>query len=171
MTPKKQTKNSPSSATKSTKPAQAVTGFSAEERAAAKERVEELKAEARRGPRANKADGEADVLAKIAEMPESDRIMAERIHAIVKANASTLSPKTWYGMPAYARDGNVVCFFQSATQVQSEIRDLRLHRQSKPRRRIHVALRLCAEEANRCRRSKNRRAREKSGELIRSLHR
>ncbi len=115
MTPKKQTKNSPS-ATKATKP---TTGLSAEERAAAKERVEELKAEALRGPRASKADGEADVLTKIAEMPESDRVMAERIHAIVKTNAPTLSPKTWYGMPAYARDGNVVCFFQSAHKFKA----------------------------------------------------
>jgi len=84
-------------------------GFTAEERAAMKERAQELKA-GRRG----KADGEGDVLAKIAEMPEPDRVMAERIHAIVKATAPALSPRTWYGMPAYARDGKVVCFFQSA---------------------------------------------------------
>jgi uncharacterized protein YdhG (YjbR/CyaY superfamily) len=77
-----------------------------------KERAREQKAEARRG--ADKADGESDVLAKIAEMPERDRAMAERIHAIVKASAPALSPKTWYGMPAYAKDGKVVCFFQSA---------------------------------------------------------
>jgi uncharacterized protein YdhG (YjbR/CyaY superfamily) len=85
-----------------------------EERAAMKERARELKAEGRRGPRAARTDGEGDVLAKIAEMPEPDRAMAERIHAIVKASAPALSPKTWYGMPAYARDGKVVCFFQSA---------------------------------------------------------
>ncbi|MBN1813972.1 MAG: DUF1801 domain-containing protein [Anaerolineae bacterium] len=89
-------------------------GFTDEERAAMKERAQELKAEARRGPRADKADGESAVLAKIAEMPEPDRAMAERLHAIIKASAPALSPKTWYGMPAYARDGKVVCFFQSA---------------------------------------------------------
>jgi uncharacterized protein YdhG (YjbR/CyaY superfamily) len=89
-------------------------GFTDEERAAMKERAQELKAEARRGPRARKEDGERDVLAKIAEMPEPDRAMAERLHAIVKASAPALAPKTWYGMPAYARDGKVVCFFQSA---------------------------------------------------------
>ncbi len=87
-------------------------GFTAEERAAMKERAKELKAEARANK--DKADGESDLLAKIAEMPEADRAMAERLHAIVKASAPSLSPKTWYGMPAYARDGKVVCFFQSA---------------------------------------------------------
>jgi uncharacterized protein YdhG (YjbR/CyaY superfamily) len=87
-------------------------GFTAEERLAMKERAQELKAEARRGQRAKKADGEGDVLAKIAEMPEPDRAMAERLHAIIKASAPSLSPRTWYGMPAYAQDGNVVCFFQ-----------------------------------------------------------
>ena len=84
-----------------------------------KERAQELKAEARRGPRAGKTDGESDVLAKIAEMPESDRAMARRLHAIIKANAPALSPKTWYGMPAYAMDGKVVCFFQSAQKFNS----------------------------------------------------
>src|SRR5262252_10319050 len=88
-------------------------GFTDEERAAMKERAQELKAEARRGPRADKADGESDVLAKIAAMPEPDRTMAERLHAVIKASAPALSPKTWYGMPAYAKDGKVVCFFQS----------------------------------------------------------
>ena len=82
-----------------------------------KERVQELKAEGR--PRAKDADGEGDVLAKIAEMPEPDRAMAERLHAIVKASAPSLSPKTWYGMPAYAKDGNVVCFFQSAHKFKA----------------------------------------------------
>jgi uncharacterized protein YdhG (YjbR/CyaY superfamily) len=91
--------------------------FTAEERAAMKERAKELKAEARRG--AERADGERDLLAKIAEMPESDRVMAERIHAIVKANAPALAPKTWYGMPAYARDGKVVCFFKAADKFKS----------------------------------------------------
>jgi uncharacterized protein YdhG (YjbR/CyaY superfamily) len=94
-------------------------GFTAEERAAVKERAQELKAEARRGPRAKKADGESDVLAKIAEMPGPDRAMAKRLHAIIKANAPALSPKTWYGMPAYAKDGKVVCFFQSADKFNS----------------------------------------------------
>ncbi len=89
-------------------------GWTDQERAAMKERARELKAEGRRSSRAAKGDGEGDVLAKIAEMPEPDRAMAERIHAIVKASAPALSPKTWYGMPAYARDGKVVCFFQSA---------------------------------------------------------
>src|SRR5215218_7369536 len=96
-------------------------GFTDEERAAMKERAEELKAEARRGPRAkkDKADGEGDVLAKIAEMQGPDRAMATRLHAIVKASAPALSPKTWYGMPAYAKDGKVVCFFQSAQKFKS----------------------------------------------------
>jgi uncharacterized protein YdhG (YjbR/CyaY superfamily) len=94
-------------------------GFTAEERAAMKERAQELKAEARRGSRAKKADGESDVLAKIAEMPEPDRAMAERLHALVKASAPALSPKTWYGMPAYAKDDKVVCFFQSAHKFKS----------------------------------------------------
>jgi uncharacterized protein YdhG (YjbR/CyaY superfamily) len=94
-------------------------GLTDEERAAMKERVQELKAEARRGPRASKADGEGDVLAKIAEMPEPDRAKAERLHAIVKASAPALSPRTWYGMPAYAKDGKVVCFFQSASKFKT----------------------------------------------------
>ena len=89
-------------------------GFTDEERAAMKERAQELKAEARR------ADGESDLLAKVAEMPKADRVMAERLHAIVKASAPTLSPKTWYGMPAYAnKDGKVVCYFQSAHKFKS----------------------------------------------------
>jgi uncharacterized protein YdhG (YjbR/CyaY superfamily) len=88
-------------------------GFTDEERAAMRERARELKAEARR------ADGESALLAKIAEMPEPDRAMAERLHAIVKASAPALSPKTWYGMPAYAKDGKVVCYFQSAHKFKS----------------------------------------------------
>jgi hypothetical protein len=94
-------------------------GFTAEERAAMKERARELKGEARRGPRADKADGEDAVLAKIAEMPEPDRIKGERLHAIIKASAPTLAPRLWYGMPAYARDGKVVCFFQSAQKFKT----------------------------------------------------
>jgi uncharacterized protein YdhG (YjbR/CyaY superfamily) len=96
-------------------------GFTDSERAAMKERAQELKAEARRGPRAkkDKADGETALLAKIAEMPKPDRAMAKRLHAIVKASAPALSPKTWYGMPAYAKEGKVVCFFQSADKFKS----------------------------------------------------
>jgi uncharacterized protein YdhG (YjbR/CyaY superfamily) len=93
-------------------------GFTDEERAAMRERAQELKA-ARRGPRAGKADGESDVLAKIAEMPEPDRAMAERLHAIIRSSAPDLSPRTWYGMPAYAKDGKVVCFFQSAQKFKT----------------------------------------------------
>ena len=94
-------------------------GFTAEERAAMKERAQELKAAARRVPRAAKADGESDVLAKIAAMPEPDRAMAERLHALIKASAPALAPRLWYGMPAYAKDGQVVCFFQSAEKFKT----------------------------------------------------
>ena len=93
--------------------------FTDEERAAMKERAREQKAAARRGSRGGKADGEHDVLAKIAEMPEQDRVMAERLHALIKATAPELSPKTWYGMPAYAKGGDVVCFFQSAAKFKA----------------------------------------------------
>jgi uncharacterized protein YdhG (YjbR/CyaY superfamily) len=92
-------------------------GFTDAEQAAMKERAKELKAEARANK--NKADGENDLLAKIAEMPEPDRAMAQRLHEIIKASAPALSPKTWYGMPAYAKDGKVVCFFQSAQKFNS----------------------------------------------------
>src|SRR5574342_143204 len=94
-------------------------GFTAEERAAMKERAQELKTAARRGSRGAKADEEGAVLAKIAEMPEPDRAMGERLHAIIKASAPALSPKLWYGMPAYAKDGKVVCFFQSAQKFNA----------------------------------------------------
>jgi uncharacterized protein YdhG (YjbR/CyaY superfamily) len=110
MSPKKDAQKSARSTTAIKEPK----GFTDEERAAMRERTKELKAEARRGAGASKADGETDLLAKIAEMPEPDRAMAKRLHAIIKANAPTLSPKTWYGMPAYAKDGKVVCFFQAA---------------------------------------------------------
>jgi uncharacterized protein YdhG (YjbR/CyaY superfamily) len=93
-------------------------GFSDEERAAMKERAQELKSAARRGPRGKKADGESAVLAKIAEMPEPDRAMGERLHAVIKASAPALSPKLWYGMPAYAKDGKVVCYFQAAQKFK-----------------------------------------------------
>jgi uncharacterized protein YdhG (YjbR/CyaY superfamily) len=102
MSPEKATQES----TRSTQ------GFTDEEKAAMKERAKELKAEARASK--DKAEGESALLAKIAEMPEPDRSMATRLHAIIKASAPSLSPKTWYGMPAYARDGKIVCFFQSA---------------------------------------------------------
>jgi len=95
----------------------ATKGFTAEERAAMKERAQEVKAEARAN--GDRAAGESDVLAKIAEMTGPDRTMAERIHAVIKASAPDLSPRTWYGMPAYARDGKVVCFFQSAEKFKS----------------------------------------------------
>jgi uncharacterized protein YdhG (YjbR/CyaY superfamily) len=97
----------------------ATEGFTAEERAAMKERARELKAASRRGGRADKVDPEIEVLAKIAEMPEPDRVMAERIHAVVKASAPELSSRLWYGMPAYAKDGKVVCFFQAAEKFKT----------------------------------------------------
>jgi uncharacterized protein YdhG (YjbR/CyaY superfamily) len=106
---------------KATKPAAGrdtpAEGWTDEERAAMKEHAKELKAAAKRG--AAKADGEADVVAKITEMPTSDRAMAERIHEVVKANAPDLVPRTWYGMPAYAKDGKVVCFFQAADKFKA----------------------------------------------------
>jgi uncharacterized protein YdhG (YjbR/CyaY superfamily) len=116
MSPKKETKESAKSTTATSKKSN---GFTDEERAAMKERAQELKAEARRGRRADQADGESDVLAHIAKMPEPDRAMAMRLHAIIKNSAPALSPKTWYGMPAYAKDGKVVCFFQSAQKFKS----------------------------------------------------
>jgi uncharacterized protein YdhG (YjbR/CyaY superfamily) len=100
-------------------------GFTDEERAAMKERAQELKAEA------NKADGEKAVLAKIAEMPASDRAMAKRLHAIIKASAPDLSPKTWYGMPAYAKDGKIVCFFQSADKFKARYATLGFNDEAK----------------------------------------
>ena len=109
MSAKKGTQKSTKSTTATGKKSK---GFTDEERAAMKERAQELKG-------TGKADGESDVLAKIAQMPEPERAMAERLHAIIKASAPTLSPKTWYGMPAYAKDGNVVCFFQSAQKFNT----------------------------------------------------
>ena len=110
MSPKKVAKRSARSTTASKKKSK---GFSDFERAAMKERARELKAEA------EKADGESALLAKIAEMPGPDRAMAKRLHAIIMASAPALSPKTWYGMPAYAKDGKVVCFFQSAQKFKT----------------------------------------------------
>src|SRR2546430_2295809 len=108
MSPKTDTRKSAKSASVTRK---AVKGFTDEERAAMKERAKELKAD--------KADGESDVLAKIAEMPKPDRAMAERLHAVIKASAPALSPRTWYGMPAYGKDDKVVCFFQSAHKFKA----------------------------------------------------
>ena len=105
MSPKKATQKTPKSATANDTKYE---GFTDEERGAMKERAKELKAAGKR------ADEESDVLAKIAEMPDADREMAERLHEIIKASAPDLSPKTWYGMPAYAKDGKVVCFFRNA---------------------------------------------------------
>ena len=110
MSPANATKQSPKSSSASGKKSPT---FTPEERAAMKERARELKAEASR------ADGERALLAKIAEMPDADRTMAERLHAIVTQNAPELSPKTWYGMPAYAKDGKIVCFFQSADKFNA----------------------------------------------------
>jgi uncharacterized protein YdhG (YjbR/CyaY superfamily) len=93
----------------------AARGFTDEERAAMRERAKELKAQ----PRAGKEDGERDVLAKIAEMPAADRALAERIHALVTAAAPSLSPRTWYGMPAYAKDGQVLCYFRPASKFKT----------------------------------------------------
>jgi uncharacterized protein YdhG (YjbR/CyaY superfamily) len=112
-------KDTQKSATSTTATGKSYEGFTDEERAAMKDRAKELKAAARRGPQAGKADGESEVLAKIAEMPGPDRALAERIHAIVKASAPDLSPRTWYGMPAYAKDGKIVCFFRSAQKFNT----------------------------------------------------
>jgi hypothetical protein len=112
-------KGTQQSAKRTTATGKTFEGFTDEERAAMKERAQELKAATRRGPRAAKADGESDLLAKIAAMPEPDRVIAERLHAIIKASAPALSAKTWYGMPAYAKDGKVVCFFQSAQKFKT----------------------------------------------------
>jgi uncharacterized protein YdhG (YjbR/CyaY superfamily) len=101
------------------KAAKNLQGFTDEERAAMRERAQEIKAAARRGPRRDKGDGESAVLAKIAAMPAPDRAIGERLHAIIKASAPVLSPKTWYGMPAYAKDGQVVCFFQNAQKFNT----------------------------------------------------
>jgi len=116
MSPKKDTQKSAKSTTAINKKFK---GFTDEERVAMKERIQELKAATRRGPRADKADGESALLAKIAEMPEPDRAMGKRLHAIIKASAPGLSPRLWYGMPAYAKDGNVVCFFQGAHKFKA----------------------------------------------------
>jgi uncharacterized protein YdhG (YjbR/CyaY superfamily) len=112
-------KRSHKSARSTTATGEASKGFTEEERAAMRERAQELKAAARGGPGAGKASDESAVLAKIAAMAAPDRTLGERLHAIIKANAPGLSPKLWYGMPAYARDGNVVCFFQDAQKFKA----------------------------------------------------
>ena len=112
-------KDTQKSARSTTASGKASEGWTDEERAAMKERGQELKTAARRGPHAAKADGERDVLTKIAEMPEPDRVMAERIHAVIRASAPALTSRLWYGMPAYAKEGKVVCFFQSADKFNS----------------------------------------------------
>ena len=119
MSPKKETQESAKSTTAINKKSK---GFTDEERAAMKARAQELKAEARASK--NKADGETDVLAAIAAMPEPERTMAKRLHEIIKTSAPALSPKTWYGMPAYARDGQVVCFYQSAQKFKTRYASL-----------------------------------------------
>jgi uncharacterized protein YdhG (YjbR/CyaY superfamily) len=114
---KKETQKSPENSTAAGKKPR---GFTDEERAAMRDRLEEMKAEeAGRGAGAGKEDGESAVLAKISALPEADRIIAERLHAIIKANAPTLTPRTWYGMPAYAMNGNVLCFFQSGQKFKT----------------------------------------------------
>ena len=111
--------------TKSKQPAKGTKKtFSEEERAAIQERAREVQSAERRGPRAAKADGESDLLAKIAQMPESDRALAKRVHAIVKASAPSLSSTTWYGMPAYSLNGKIVCFFQGAFKFKARYAEL-----------------------------------------------
>ena len=116
MSPKRDTQKSAKSTTATGKKFK---GLTDEELGAMKDRIQELKADARRRPRAAKADGESAVLAKIAEMPGPDRVIGKRLHAIIKASAPALSPRLWYGMPAYAKDGQVVCFFQSAQKFNT----------------------------------------------------
>ena len=107
------------SAKSATSTAKAGEGFTHEERDAMRERAKELKAEQGKGASGKGTDGEGDLLARIAEMPESDRIMAERLHALIKSTAPSLSPRTWYGMPAYARNTHVVCFFQGSHKFKT----------------------------------------------------
>ena len=149
MSPKKPTQKSAKSTNKNE-------GFTAEEKAAMKARARELKAQ---------EDGESAVRASIAAMSPQDRAMAKRLHELIKAAAPNLSPKTWYGMPAYARDGNVVCFFRNAGKFKETVRNVRLQRDREARRRLDVAGRLRAEEVDPGRREEDRRAREESGEV------
>jgi len=112
-------KDTQKSARRTTASKKTPVGFTDEEKAAMRQRVQELQTAARRGPRADKADAESNVLAKIAEMPKADRVLGERLHAVIKASAPALSPTLWYGMPAYAKDGKVVCHFQSAQKFKT----------------------------------------------------
>jgi uncharacterized protein YdhG (YjbR/CyaY superfamily) len=118
MTPTKKSATKPAATTETTAK---YDGFTEEERGAMKDRAQELKAEARRprSSKAAKADGEAEVLAKIAEMPDQDRVLAERLHAVIKASTPELTPRLWYGMPAYAKDGKVLCFFQNSQKFKT----------------------------------------------------
>lgn len=116
MSPKKDTQKPTKSTLASKEKSKA---FTDEERAAMKERAQEMKADARRGAKEDKAEGESEVLAKIAAMPEPERTLATRLHTLIRTHAPVLSPKTWYGMPAYAKDGKVVCFFQSAQKFKT----------------------------------------------------
>ncbi len=138
-------------------------GFTDEERAAMKARAQELKMEARADK--NRADGESAVLAAIAAMSERDRAMGERLHAIIKASAPALAPKTWYGMPAYAKDGKVVCFFKCAQKFNTRYATLGFSDVANLDDRLHVARRIRADGVDGRRRGKDRRAREASGEL------
>jgi uncharacterized protein YdhG (YjbR/CyaY superfamily) len=158
-------KNTQKSAKSTTAAGKTFEGFTDEERAAMKERGQELKAAARRGPRADKADGESAVLAKIAEMPEPDRAMAERLHAVIKASAPALSPRLWYGMPAYAKDGNVVCFFQSAQKFKTRYATLGFSDKANLDDGAMWPTAFALDGVDRSRRGKDRRAREESGEL------
>jgi uncharacterized protein YdhG (YjbR/CyaY superfamily) len=153
MKPAKKTgQNSPES-TKAT--GKEPKGFTDEEKAAMREPVQEMKTEGRRGARTGRADGESDVLAKIAALPQPDRAMAERLHAIVKASAPDLLARTWYGMPAYAKDGNIVCFFQGAQKFKTRYATLGFS--DKAHLDLHVADRLRAKGADRGRRGEDRR--------------
>ena len=126
MAAKKSSQKSAKSATGKTSK-----GFTAEERQAMKEHAQELKAASRSRSGAGKEDGESDLLAKIAAMPPSDRSLGERLHAIIKANAPSLSPRLWYGMPAYTKDGKVVCFFQSAAKFKTRYATLGFQHEAK----------------------------------------
>ena len=133
-----------------------------------RERAQELKAAARRGPRAGKADGESDMLAKIAEMPEPDRAMAERLHAIIKSSAPALSPRTWYGMPACGKDGNVVCFFQSAQKFKTRYATFGFSDKANLDEGGMWPTAFALKELTAAR-GKDRRAREESGDLTTEL--
>jgi hypothetical protein len=153
------TKSTQKSAKRTSANSKTPKGFTDEEKAAMRERARELKAEAA------KADGETELLAAIAKMQEPDRAMAKKLQSLIKAAAPALAPKTWYGMPAYAKDGNVICFLPKRREVQSQIPDARLQRQGETRRRRHVADLVCAHEIDCRRRGKDHSAREKSGAL------